>query len=92
MDETFEDRLNKAQSCCGCSGASEPTAPTSDRWIKVDEHNTIILTALSRITNIYCCEQGIKVYCGDSRSILDFDTLAEAEAFRDEILAKIDRL
>ena len=68
------------------------TVKTSDRWIKVDENKTLVLTALTRITDILYYGNKIKICYGESSVVLEFPTPAEAEAYRDEILAKIDRL
>ena len=75
--------------------------PTSDRWIKVDDEETLILTALSHIKSIALLDGNggpyeVRYYFTSDRSN-EYNskycyTLAEAEAFRDEILAKIDRL
>ena len=66
--------------------------PTSDRWIKMDENTTIITTALTNITSIIRNGNDVTVYYGYDNCESVFPTPAEAEAFRDEILAKIDRL
>lgn len=68
------------------------TVRTSDRWIKVDETTTIITTALTNITSIIRNGNDVTVYYGYDNCESVFPTPAEAEAFRDEILAKIDRL
>lgn len=66
--------------------------PTSNRWIKMDENTTIITTALTNITSIYRNGNDVTVYSGSDNCESVFPTPAEAEAFLDEILAKIDRL
>ena len=71
---------------------TKPTAPTSDRWMKMDENTTIITTALTNITSIIRNGNDITVYYGYDNCESVFPTTAEAEAFRDEILANIDRL
>jgi len=77
---------------------TKPTAPTSDRWMKMDENTTIITTALTNITSIFLSDfqigdkYKINIWYGENAVPLWLPTHAEAEAFRDEILAKIDRL
>lgn len=71
---------------------TKPTAPTSDRWIKADNNQTVILTALTRITCIICFANEVRIYCHDDFNCIAFTAPAEAEVFRDELLAKIDRL
>lgn len=71
---------------------TKPTAPTSDRWMKMDENTTIITTALTNITSIIRNGNDITVCSGYDNCESVFPTTAEAGAFRDEILAKIDRL
>lgn len=66
--------------------------PTSDRWMKMDENTTIITTALTNITSIIRNGNDVTVYYGYDNCESVFPTPAEAEAFRDELLAKIDRL
>ena len=63
--------------------------PTSNRWIKMDEETTIITTALTNITSIYRNGNDVTVYSGSDNCESVFPTPAEAEAFRDELLAKI---
>ena len=71
---------------------TKPTAPTSDRWMKMDENTTIITTALTNITSIIRNGNVVAVCSGYDNCESVFPTTAEAEAFIDEILAKIDRL
>lgn len=78
------------------------TVKTSDRWIKVDETLTIITTAVTNIVSISIEPVGetsmnflVSIYTsGSKRPQADtrFTTFQYATAFRDEILAKIDRL
>lgn len=87
--EQFAEDAKKYTQTGYVAGAAKPT---SDRWIKVDETTTIITTALTNITAITCLHNEVRIYCHEDLSCVSFPTPAEAEAFRDEILAKIDRL
>ena len=76
---------------------------TSDRWIKASDTYTVILTSKTNITDIiidYIVVDDVykKTYVrlhfagSETSGMVSFTNAAEAEAFLDEILAKIDRL
>ena len=92
MGITKEQFAEDAKKSTQTGYAAGEVKPTSDRWIKMDENTTIITTALTNITSIIRNGNDVAVYCGHDNCESVFSTTAVAEAFLDEILAKIDRL
>ena len=76
---------------------------TSDRWIKASDTYTVILTSKTNITDVIIehivvddtykkTYVRLRVAGSETSGMVSFTNAAEAEAFRDEILEKIDRL